>query len=59
MSIWCNVGDDGMVIDDGVTTRLDEYHYLMSTTTGNAASVMSKLEDWLQTEWPFCLQPIF
>ena len=24
----------------------------MSTTTGNAASVMSKLEDWLQTEWP-------
>ena len=46
------LGDDGMVIDDGVTTRLDEYHYLMSTTTGNAASVMSKLEDWLQTEWP-------
>jgi len=24
----------------------------MTTTTGNAASVMSKLEDWLQTEWP-------
>ena len=24
----------------------------MSTTTGNAASVLSKLEDWLQTEWP-------
>ena len=46
------LGDDGMVIDDGVTTRLEEYHYLMSTTTGNAASVMSKLEDWLQTEWP-------
>ena len=46
------LGDDGMVFDDGVTTRLDEYHYLMSTTTGNAASVMSKLEDWLQTEWP-------
>ena len=42
----------GWVIDDGVTTRLGEYHYLMSTTTGNAASVMSKLEDWLQTEWP-------
>ena len=46
------LGDDGMVIDDGVTTRLGEYHYLMSTTTGNAASVMAKLEDWLQTEWP-------
>ena len=46
------LGDDGMVIDDGVTSRIDENHYLMSTTTGNAASVMSKLEDWLQTEWP-------
>ena len=46
------LGDDGMVVDDGVTTRLGEYHYLMTTTTGNAASVMSKLEDWLQTEWP-------
>ena len=46
------LGDDGMVIDDGVTTRIDQNHYIMSTTTGNAASVMSKLEDWLQTEWP-------
>ena len=41
-----------MVIDDGVTSRLGENHYVMTTTTGNAASVMSKLEDWLQTEWP-------
>ena len=46
------LGDDGMVIDDGVTSRLSENHYIMTTTTGNAASVMSKLEDWLQTEWP-------
>jgi len=46
------LGDDGMVIDDGVTTRIDENHYVMTTTTGNATSVMSKLEDWLQTEWP-------
>ena len=27
------LGDDGMVIDDGVTTRLGEHHYLMTTTT--------------------------
>jgi len=46
------LGDDGMVIDDGVTSRLKENHYVMTTTTGNAASVMGKLEDWLQTEWP-------
>tara|TARA_B100000700_G_scaffold261104_1_gene296911 strand:+ start:383 stop:3322 length:2940 start_codon:yes stop_codon:yes gene_type:complete len=46
------LGDDGMVMDDGVTSRLGENHYVMTTTTGNAASVMAKLEDWLQTEWP-------
>jgi sarcosine oxidase subunit alpha len=41
-----------MVYDDGVTTRLNENHYIMTTTTGGAATVMSKLEDFLQTEWP-------
>ena len=41
-----------MVYDDGVTTRLSENHYLMTTTTGGAANVLSKLEDYLQTEWP-------
>jgi sarcosine oxidase subunit alpha len=44
--------DDGMVMDDGVTLRLAENHFLMTTTTGNAASVLSWLEEWLQTEWP-------
>ena len=43
---------DGMVFDDGVTTRLAEDRYLMTTTTGGAANVMSWLEEWLQTEWP-------
>ena len=46
------LNEDGMVYDDGVTTRLSENHYLMTTTTGGAANVMSKLEDYLQTEWP-------
>jgi sarcosine oxidase, subunit alpha len=43
---------DGMVFDDGVTTRLGKNHYLMTTTTGGAARVMAWLEEWLQTEWP-------
>ncbi len=43
--------DDGMVMDDGVTLRLGDDHFLMTTTTGNAASVLSWLEEWLQTEW--------
>ena len=46
------LNEDGMVYDDGVTTRLSENHYLMTTTTGGAANVLSKLEDYLQTEWP-------
>ncbi len=46
------LGDDGMVMDDGVTVRLAEDRYLMTTTTGNAALVMNWLEEWLQTEWP-------
>ncbi len=44
--------DDGMVFDDGVTTRLGEQHYYMTTTTGGAALVLDWLEEWLQTEWP-------
>ena len=46
------LNEDGMVYDDGVTTRLNENHYLMTTTTGGAANVLGKLEDYLQTEWP-------
>ena len=44
--------EDGMVFDDGVTTRLGDSHYYMTTTTGNAARVLDWLEEWLQTEWP-------
>ena len=46
------LGDDGMVMDDGVTTRLGFNNYLMTTTSGGAARVLSWLEEWLQTEWP-------
>ena len=46
------LNEDGMVYDDGVTTRLGENHYIMTPTTGGAANVLGKLEDYLQTEWP-------
>jgi sarcosine oxidase subunit alpha len=46
------LGEDGMVMDDGVTIRLDDNRYFMHTTTGGAASVMGWMELWLQTEWP-------
>jgi len=44
--------ENGMVFDDGVTARLGENHFLMSTTTGGAARVLGWLERWVQTEWP-------
>ncbi|WHP59679.1 sarcosine oxidase subunit alpha family protein [Arthrobacter sp. KFRI-F3372] len=43
---------DGMIFDDGVTLRLDDDTYFMTTTTGGAAKVLDWLEEWLQTEWP-------
>ncbi|MBT3559370.1 MAG: sarcosine oxidase subunit alpha family protein [Rhodospirillales bacterium] len=46
------LNEHGMIFDDGVTTRLGENHFHMTTTTGGAARVMGWLEEWLQTEWP-------
>ena len=44
--------EDGMVLDDGTTSRLGERHYLMTATTANAGAVMSHLEHALQVLWP-------
>jgi sarcosine oxidase subunit alpha len=46
------LNEHGMIFDDGVTSRLGEHHFHMTTTTGGAARVMNWLEEWLQTEWP-------
>ncbi len=43
--------EDGFVMDDGTTTRLGEMHFLMTTTTANAAKVFQHLE--------FCRQWLF
>ncbi|MFC0115772.1 2Fe-2S iron-sulfur cluster-binding protein [Kibdelosporangium aridum] len=43
---------DGMVFDDGVTMRLAEDRYYVTTTTGGAANVLDWFEEWSQTEWP-------
>jgi sarcosine oxidase subunit alpha len=44
--------EDGVVFDDGVTGRLADDHYLMSTTSSGAAAVWEWVENWLQTEHP-------
>ena len=43
---------DGMLFDDGVTMRIAEDRFLMTTTTGGALRVLDWLEEWHQTEWP-------
>ncbi len=46
------LGENGMVMDDGVTSKLADNHYYMTTTTGGAAHVLTWMEQWRQTEWP-------
>ncbi|WP_448187782.1 sarcosine oxidase subunit alpha family protein [Azospirillum sp. sgz301742] len=46
------VSEHGVVIDDGVITRLDEDRFLVGTTSGNAARVPQIFDEWLQCEWP-------
>jgi sarcosine oxidase subunit alpha len=44
--------EDGVVRDDGTTSRLDATYYLMTTTTANAGAIMQTIERLLQIDWP-------
>jgi|ETNmetMinimDraft_8_1059916.scaffolds.fasta_scaffold03273_3 sarcosine oxidase subunit alpha len=44
--------EDGMLFDDGVTSRISELEYHMTTTTGGATAVYNWMNDLLQTDWP-------
>ncbi|MFJ6327348.1 MULTISPECIES: sarcosine oxidase subunit alpha family protein [unclassified Rhizobium] len=44
--------EDGMIYDDGTTSRLGEDHFFMTTTTALAAGVLTHLEFCAQTLWP-------
>jgi sarcosine oxidase, subunit alpha len=55
------VGEDGIVMDDGVTARLADDHYIMTTTSSGAASVWEWIENWLQTarpDWDVTVTPV-
>ena len=45
--------EDGMIMDDGTTARLDESHFIMTTTTSNAEKVYQHLEFCHQCLWPY------
>ena len=44
--------EDGIVMDDGTTSRLAEDHYFLTTTTAKAGPVMQHLEFCRQVVWP-------
>ena len=41
--------EDGMLLDDGTTSRLASQHFLITTTTANSAAVLEHLEFHLQS----------
>jgi methylglutamate dehydrogenase subunit C len=45
------LNDDGLVLDDGTTSRIGQNQYYMTTTTAQAGEVMSWLEYLLQCHW--------
>ena len=46
------LGEDGMVKDDGIVCKINDQHFIATTTTGGAANVLSHMEEYAQTEWP-------
>ena len=44
--------EDGICYDDGTTARLDENHFVLTTTTANAVLVFRRLEFARQCLWP-------
>ncbi|MBL8790796.1 MAG: (2Fe-2S)-binding protein [Rhizobiales bacterium] len=45
------LNDDGIVLDDGTTSRISDTQFYMTTTTAQAGEVMSWLEYLLQCHW--------
>ena len=46
------LGEDGMVKDDGIVCKINDQHFIATTTTGGAMNVLSHMEEYAQTEWP-------
>ena len=46
------LSEHGIVYDDGILARISTSHFLVGTTSGNAARVTEAFHEWLQCEWP-------
>ena len=45
------LNENGIVFDDGVAARMAENHFLVGTTSAQAAHAEEMLQEWLQCEW--------
>ena len=55
------LSDDGLILDDGVSFKLADNHYLMTTSTGHAEDVYRHMEHFLQIErshWDVNITPV-
>lgn len=46
------LGENGVVIDDGVAARIGPDHFLAGTSSAGAGRIADWMEEWLQCEWP-------
>ncbi len=46
------LGEDGMIMDDGIICKINDKHFIATTTSSGAPKVLSHMEEFLQTEWP-------
>jgi sarcosine oxidase subunit alpha len=46
------LNEGGVIIDDGTVARLNDVHFVVTTTSGGAARIAAWLEEWRQCEWP-------
>jgi len=47
--VMCN--DEGIVLDDGVTARIGEEEYYMTTTSSGATGIFQWIQWWMQSGW--------
>ena len=43
------LGEDGMIKDDGIVCKLNDKHFIVTTTSGGAPKVLADMEEYLQT----------
>jgi heterotetrameric sarcosine oxidase alpha subunit len=46
------LGEDGMIKDDGIVCKINNTHFISTTTSSGAPKVLADMEEYLQTEWP-------